>query len=157
MRKSTKVIWVAGIVAVLIGTMAVGVYAQNGRLIRQRRALRQNALLRPQAWAAGLNLSQDQKEQLKSILAGHREELKNIAVQTAQARKEFAAALAQGADPQTLKAAYDKVSSAGFERVLLRSTISAQVKSILTPEQLQQLEKRKTIRENRVKKVIKKL
>jgi len=152
MRKYTKAIWVAGIVAVLIGTMAVGINAQNGRFIRQRKALRQNALLRPQAWAAGLNLSQDQKEQLKSILAGHREELKNIAVQTAQARKELATALAQGADPQALKAAYDKVSSAGFERVLLRSKISAEVKSILTPEQLQQLEKRQQARQNRAKK-----
>ena len=152
MRKYTKAIWVAGIAAVLIGTMAVGVNAQNGRLIRQRRALRQNALLRPQAWAAGLNLSQEQKEQLRSILAGHKEELKNIAVQAAQARKELAAALAQGADPQALKAAYDKVSSAGFERVLLRSKISAEVKSILTPEQVQRLEKRKQARENRAKK-----
>ncbi len=152
MRKYTKTIWVAGIVAVLIGTMAVGVNAQNGRLSRQRRALRQNALLRPQAWAAGLNLSQEQKEQLRSILAGHKEELKSIAVQTAQARKELAAALAQGADPQALKAAYDKVSSAGFERVLLRSKISAEVKSILTPEQVQRLEKRKQARENRAKK-----
>ncbi len=155
MRRNTKIIWLVGVVAVLIGTMAVYAGAQNGRLVRQRRALRQNALLRPRIWAAGLNLSQDQKEQLKSILAGHKEEVRNLAVETAQARRGLSAAFAQGADQQALKDAYDKVANAGWDRVQLRSRISAEVRSILTPEQLQKLEKRKQIREDRAKKAIK--
>jgi Spy/CpxP family protein refolding chaperone len=135
----------------------VAASAQNGKLVRQRLVQRQktvgqNALPGAKALVAGLKLSPEQKEQVKSILAGHKTELKDVALGTREARKELAVALAQGADIQTLKAAHDKVSQADWDGILLRSKISAEIKPILTPEQQQRLERRTQIRE-RVRKI----
>jgi Spy/CpxP family protein refolding chaperone len=152
--RSNKAIWIAGLFGVLIGITAVVANAQNGRLIRQRFAQGQNALTRPQTWARGLNLTQDQKDQLKAILTNHQAEIKGVAKENAQARRELAAAMANGADQPTLKAAYEKVSNAGWDRVQLRSKISAEIKPILTPEQLQQLQNRKKLIENRAQRLI---
>jgi Spy/CpxP family protein refolding chaperone len=149
-----KLLWVAGIVLVLVGTMAAAAGAQNRQMARKRQVLR-NAVISKVRFA-GLNLSQDQKEQIKSIVAGHKAEIIGLARETAAARKELAAALANGADMLALKAAYDKVSSAGWDRVQLRSKVQAEIKGVLTPEQLQKIGKRMQIRENMVKRLIKK-
>ena len=154
MRRNKKALWAAGIVILLVGTMAAAAGAQNRQLARKRQVLR-NAVI-SKAMFAGLSLSQEQKDQIKSILAGHKTEITALARETAAARKEFAAALASGADLQTLKAAYDKTAGAGWDRVLLRSKVQTEIKGILTPEQLQKLEKRKQIRENLGKKPVKK-
>jgi Spy/CpxP family protein refolding chaperone len=155
--RNSKAIWIAGIFGVLIGITAVVANAQNGRLVRQRLAQGQNTLARPQAWVRGLNMTQDQKDQVKAILANHKAEIKDVAKENAQARKELAAAMANGTDVQTLKSAYDKVSAAGWDRVLLRNKISAEIKPILTPEQLQQLQKRKKLAGALTQRLIKRL
>ena len=154
MKRHRKALWAAGIVILLIGTMVAAAGAQNRQLIRNRQALR-NALV-SRARLAGLNLTQDQKDRIKSIIADHKMEIADIAKETAAARKEFAAALASGADTQTLKAAYDKVSSAGWDRIELRRKVQAEIRGILTPEQLQKIGKRMQMRENLVKRMIKK-
>ena len=148
-----KLIWAAGIVLALVGIVAATAGAQNRQLLRNRQALR-NALV-SRAMFAGLNLSQDQKDRIKSIIASHKPEIADIVRETAAARKELAAALSNGADTLALKAAYDKVSSAGWDRVQLRSRVQAEIKGILTPEQLQKIGKRMQIRENLVKRLIK--
>lgn len=149
-----KLFWVACIVLILVGTMAAAAGAQNRQLARKRQVTR-NALL-SKAMFAGLNLSQEQKDQLKGILAGHKEEIQALAKKTAAARRELAAAIAGGADPETQRNAYDKTARAGWDRLQLRLTIRAEVKNILTPEQLQKMEKRKQVRQNLLKRAIKK-
>ncbi len=140
--KNKKAVWIAGIFIVLIGTTTVVAATQNVRQARQRLTAGQRALARPLAWARGLNLTQEQRDQIKGILANHKTEITSVAKENRQARQELRDALANGADVQTLKAAYDKVSSAGWDRVLLRNKISTEIKPILTPEQLQKLQKR---------------
>jgi Spy/CpxP family protein refolding chaperone len=154
MNRHKKALWAAGIAILLIATMVAGASAQSQQQIRKRQALRNAAVSR--AMLAGLNLSQEQKDQIKAILAGHKEEIKGVAKENAAARRELAAAMAGGADSPSLKAAYDKVAGAGWDRVQLQSKVLTEIKGVLTPEQLQQLEKRKQMRANLVRKGIKK-
>jgi Spy/CpxP family protein refolding chaperone len=153
MKRHTNVILAAAVAFALVGGLVATSYAQNGRLVRQK--LAQRTQLRGQALALGLKLTQDQREQVKAILAGHKDELKTVAQENAQARKDVAAALAQGADQQTLRSAYKLASEAGWDRLMLRSNIFSEIKPILTPEQLQRLQKRNQLKEKLVKKAIK--
>jgi protein CpxP len=90
----------------------------------------------------GLNLTDQQKEQVKNILSNHKPDMKAVAQESLQARRGLREALAGGADQAALKAAYDKVSTAGWNALILREQIGSEIKQILTPEQQELLKKR---------------
>jgi Spy/CpxP family protein refolding chaperone len=143
MRRYGKILWSAGIVVTLIAFGVFAAPAQNAKAVRQRLAQSPDLQMRVQDFIAGLNLSAQQKEQAKSILAAHKEEIQNVVRENRQARQELAVGLNQGADLQTLKAAHDKMSQASWDQLLLRNKISSEIRSILTPEQQQKLQNRR--------------
>jgi Spy/CpxP family protein refolding chaperone len=158
MRKHVKVLGAMAAALLLVGALAAAAHAQNARLRPQgRRQAIQNAQIRPGPMLRGLNLTPEQKDQVKTILANHKPEIKEVVKENVQARKELRAALVNGSDQGALKAAYDNVAQAGWKGILLRSTIVAEVKPILTPDQLQRLQKRSQIREALAQRLMKRL
>ncbi len=129
----------AATVLVLSLAGAAAADAQNRRGILQQRAF---ASLRPGALVAGLNLTEQQREQVRSILAGHKDEMRTLAQEAREAQKAFREALAAGTDPAASKPAYDRAAEARWNMLLLRHRIASEIKQILTPEQQEKLEKR---------------
>jgi Spy/CpxP family protein refolding chaperone len=141
MKRYIKTILAVGAAMVLLATVAGVARAQNARRVGRAQAGAAN-ILRPATWLRGLDLTAEQKDQIKTIVASHKDEIKAVRQANAEARNALRAARAEGADLGTLKAAYDKVSNAGWEALVSRNTIGAEIKGILTPDQLAKLEKR---------------
>ena len=143
MKRYAKTMLAAGAAVVLLVVVAAAANAQNGRMALQaRNRARAAAIMRPAAWLRGLDLTAEQKDQIKTILANHKTEFQAVRQAGAEARKALRTAIADGADTATIKAAYDRVSSAGWDAFQLRMTLRTEIKGILTPEQLAKLEKR---------------
>ncbi len=138
MRKNQKVFW-AGLLAVflLAGAVAV-VNAQNVKRPQKGGA----AFALRGMFLAGLDLTDQQKEQIKTILSNHKSDIRTVAQGNLKARKDLRQAMAEGADQASLKAAYDEVSAAGWNALLLRKNIGAEIRPILTAEQQAKLQKR---------------
>jgi Spy/CpxP family protein refolding chaperone len=134
----------AAVLALLLGVTAItAAYAQNnGRFLQQRGAASLRGMLRPGAFLAGLNLTEQQREQVRNILAGHKEEIQALVRETREAQRAFREGLAAGKDPAALKPAYDRASEARWNMLLLRNRIAAEIRQILTPEQQEKLERR---------------
>jgi protein CpxP len=138
MKKYQRVLLAIGATVLLVVTMVAVANAQNAkRNLQGRRQQAANAMFRAKAFLQGLNLTQEQKDQVKTILTSHKEEIKAVVRDTAKARMALGSALSHGASEQVLKAAYDEVSRLGWNAVTLRSKIGAEMKQILTPEQLE--------------------
>jgi len=128
--------------AILLVVSAVAVAnAQNVMRLGQGREAA-NGLFKARLFLRGLNLTDQQKEQVKTILSNHKPDMKAVAQETLQARRGLREASASGADEAALKAAYDKVSAAGWNALMLRNQIGSEIKQILTPEQQDLLKKR---------------
>jgi Spy/CpxP family protein refolding chaperone len=144
MKRYTKALW-AGSLAVLliVGAVAVG-NGQNLRRLQQERggAAALRGMFGARMFLAGLDLTDPQKEQVKTIFANHKADIKAVVQDTIQARKGLREALAAGADSVALKTAYDKVSDAGWKALQLLTQIGAEIKPILTAEQQAKLQKR---------------
>jgi periplasmic protein CpxP/Spy len=138
MRRTRKIFW-AGSLAVLLALSAVAAAkAQNPKRLQQAGLV---AGIRGM-FLQGLDLTDQQKEQIRTILTNHKSDIQSVAQESLKAQKGLREALAAGADDATLKYAYDKVSAAGWDALLLRKNIGAEIKPVLTPEQLAKLQKR---------------
>jgi Spy/CpxP family protein refolding chaperone len=136
MRKYPKTSLALGMVMLLMVTFAAVASAQNAKANRQFLGPgAQRAALRARAFLKGLALTDQQKDQVKTVLTNHREEIQSTAREFAAARLVLGQALAHGASDQTLKAAFDKVSSAEWNAVTLRSKVVAEMEQVLTPDQ----------------------
>jgi protein CpxP len=142
MRGYQKALAAISLAALLIVGVVAVANAQNLKRLGQNGAAAFKGKFNARMFLRGLNLTDQQKEQVKNILSNHKPDIKAIAQESLQARKGLREALAVGADQGALKAAYDKVSSAGWNALLLRNQIGSEIKQILTPEQLQLLQKR---------------
>jgi len=128
--------------AVLLTVSAVAVAnAQNLKRLGQGGAAAKG-MFNARMFLRGLNLTDQQKEQVKNILSNHKPEMKAVAQESLQARRGLREALAGEADQAALKAAYDKVSTAGWNALMLRNQIGSELRQILTPEQQELLQKR---------------
>ena len=86
--------------------------------------------------AARLNLTDAQKEQLKSIRESHREELKALSDRARAARRGVqAAATAETLDEGLIRARAAELATIESDLVVARARIYAEVFRILTPEQ----------------------
>jgi Spy/CpxP family protein refolding chaperone len=153
--------------ALVIGVAAVGLAAQqtpprasgNGQYqmgpggvgLRMHQAMRRMFLKGVRA----LDLTADQKAQIKTTLQGHREEFKAIARDMAAARLALNDAVtADTVDDAAIKAASARVAEVNVRAALLRANVHREVFGLLTPDQQQ---KAKTMRESaktRVRKAI---
>lgn len=144
MNRFQKLLAASCLILLVVAGSVVMANAQNQRRLQQARpgAARFGGMFRPGMFVAGLDLTDQQKEQVKAILANHKDDIKAAVQGDVQARKAVREALMGGADEAALKAAYDQASAAGWQTLLLRSKINAEIKPILTPEQQAKLQQR---------------
>ncbi len=138
MRGYRTILW-AGILAVALAMgVATVAKAQNAKRLQQAGAA---AGLRG-TFLQGLDLTDRQKEQIKTILVNHKTDIQSVAQETRKARQGLREAMTAGADDASLKTAYDQLSAARWNALMLRKNIAGEVKPILTPDQLAKLQKR---------------
>jgi protein CpxP len=89
----------------------------------------------------GLNLTDAQREQLRSITQAHREEFQKAAEALRTAHRAFGEAVRAG-DESTIRSQSTAVANAMAEEAILRAKVRAEVHGLLTPEQQQQLKQR---------------
>jgi periplasmic protein CpxP/Spy len=144
MKRYLKVPLGVSLVAILLVGAVTVASAQNAKRLQQNRgqAAAGMGMFRASLLLGGLDLTDQQKEQVKGILSNHNAEIKTVVQENLKARKGLREALASGIDPAALKGAYDQASSAGWDTLNLRIKIMSEIKSVLTPEQQQRLQKR---------------
>ncbi len=138
MRGYRKIFWAGSLaIALAVGAVTV-VKAQNAKRLQRTGPA---AGLRG-TFLQGLDLTDQQRQQIKSILANHKSEIQSVAQEARTARQGLREALAAGADNATLKTAYDQLSAARWDALMLRKNIGGEIKPILTADQLAKLQKR---------------
>ncbi len=123
MRGSRKVFW-AGILVIALAIGAVG--AAEAQNLKRSQQARPAAGLRG-TFLQGLDLTDQQKQQIRTILATHKADIQSVAQANLTARKDLREALAAGADTSTLKAAYDRLSAAKWDALVLRKSIGEEL------------------------------
>lgn len=157
MKRYLKSLLALGAALLLAATVAVAANAQNakpGQNGAQKRVLR--SMIRPGAALRGLDLSQQQKDQVKAILTSHKDAIKAAVTDGVKARLVMNRALASGASDQDLKAAFDNATNAQWNALQLRSQMIAEIKPILTPDQQARLQQRLQKVDARIQNLLKK-
>jgi Spy/CpxP family protein refolding chaperone len=159
MKPYQKSLAAVGSALLLVVVAAAALNAQNARMWRRNpgRANQYGMMFRPRAFLAGLNLTQQQKDQVKTIFANHKPDIQNVSKERAAAQKTLGDDIFNGADQATLQADAGKVSSAEWDAVLLRSKIWAEIKPVLTSDQLTQLQQRRQKIDQRVQNFLNRL
>jgi len=84
----------------------------------------------------GLDLSVQQKQQIKGIMQSHRNDMLAGKVAVLQARQNLLAATTSGTfDAEAVQTAYSALSAAQQNMTVLRAEIFSQVMPVLTPDQ----------------------
>ncbi len=84
----------------------------------------------------GLNLSKAQKEQIKTVMKGHRKEFFEGKIAVLKARQNLMAATTSPTfDQAAVQKAYGDVSVAQEKMAILRAKVFSEVMPILTPDQ----------------------
>jgi Spy/CpxP family protein refolding chaperone len=90
--------------------------------------------------AEKLNLTDDQKSQIKTILSGEKDTLKTLLTQLHDARKGMRAAIqASDANEASVRAAAAKVASVEADLAVERMKLYGKISPVLTDEQRQQI------------------
>jgi Spy/CpxP family protein refolding chaperone len=113
-------------------------------MAQQRAAFGMNAF-----WA-GLELTQAQKEQVRAILAKYKTDIQALARDSVAARQELNRTIAAGASPDELQSAFGKAQGIELDVVKLRATIALEIRQILTADQLAKLQQRLQSAETRL-------
>lgn len=139
---------------VMLATLAVGVtYAQQQQQPQQPKqdrpgwqGGRMGMGLGPMGgpgWVGGLhlalrqlNLTDDQRQQIKTILSGHADDFKALADRSRPARQALIDAIAAG-DEAAIRQHSGELAAVQTDGALLASRVHAEVFKILTPEQQQ--------------------
>ena len=92
----------------------------------------------------GVDLTDAQKEQLRSIMESHKEEFEQVGAKLREAHRGLAAAAdGQAVDEAAIRARSTTLASALADEAILRAKVRAEVQGILTAEQLQKMQERK--------------
>jgi Spy/CpxP family protein refolding chaperone len=90
--------------------------------------------------AEKLNLTDDQKSQIKAVLSGEKDTLKTLLTQLHDARKDMRAAIqASGANETSVRAAATKVASVEADLAVERMKLYGKIAPVLTDEQRQKI------------------
>jgi periplasmic protein CpxP/Spy len=150
MSKSIKLRWVTGVAAAAVVTMAVGVtHAQQtagqpgGQAMRAGRGMMGGpgmmgggrGLAAIRMGLAQLNLTDPQKEQVKTILKGHREKVQGFAAQGRDAGRALREAVADGADEATIRAKAADAAKVQADLAVFGAQLRKEILGVLTPEQ----------------------
>jgi periplasmic protein CpxP/Spy len=91
----------------------------------------------------GIELTDAQREQVRSITESHNTELRQIATKLREAHRAFAEAVRVDAvDENTVRTRSTALATAMADEAILRAKVRAEVRGILTAEQQQQLNDR---------------
>jgi periplasmic protein CpxP/Spy len=96
----------------------------------------------------GVQLTDAQRDQVRSIMEAHRTEFDNLAKALREAHRGFADAVRSG-DESTIRARSTAIGTAMADEAILRAKVRSEVHALLTPEQQQQLKEREAEREKR--------
>jgi periplasmic protein CpxP/Spy len=98
----------------------------------------------------GVDLTDAQKEQLRSIMESHKQEFEQVRTKLREAQQGLATAVdAQTVDEATIRARSTTLATALADEAILRAKVRGEVQGILTAEQRQQIEQRKAQRKPR--------
>jgi Spy/CpxP family protein refolding chaperone len=84
---------------------------------------------------AQLNLTDEQKAQVKSIVQGHKDEMQAAGTQVRDARRALGDAIANDADEQTIRTAAGNLGKVQGDMAVLGAKLHKQIFSVLTPDQ----------------------
>ena len=145
----------AAAAALMLGTLAVGVEAQQ-RAGRRAGVAGMRAPLARMALAHGLrlplgqlNLTAEQREKVQAILGAHRAESQSIRERAMPAQRALNGAIAAG-DEAAVRQASAEVAAVQTDRALLAMRVRNEVWRILTPEQQQKAQELQKQFEGRV-------
>jgi periplasmic protein CpxP/Spy len=138
MAERAKIRATVGMLVAALGTVAVGVsYAQqqgskpqmtiSGRGMAQRGPL---GLVR-----RGLGLSDEQMQQIRTIIQSRKADLKSVRVQMQQARRGVADAITNDEGEAAIRARSAELAKVQADLAVFRAEIRRQVFDVLTPEQ----------------------
>jgi protein CpxP len=106
----------------------------------------------------GLDLSAQQKQEIKGIVQGHRKDLLEGKIAVLQARQNLLTATTiNSTDPNAVQAAYRSAAAAQEQITLQRAGMFSRVMSVLTPEQQTVVKGRIATADQRLQERIKKL
>jgi periplasmic protein CpxP/Spy len=98
-----------------------------------------------------LELSDEQREQIRTITQSHRDEMRQIAERTREAQRGLdAAAEGTSVDEADIRAKSTALASALADGAIFRAKVNAEILGVLTPEQQQKLTELRTQREQRM-------
>ncbi len=139
--KRRKCVLAIGLIIILaaINLTAASAAAQNRQ--RAARAPMRARLLALQGMMNGLNLTADQKDQIKAVLQGTKSQFQQTSQELLKARLD----LANGYD-----AAAGELATVLSQAVTLRKQVFEKIKPILTPDQLSKLQSRQQLRQQRL-------
>ena len=148
---------VSSVVAgLIVGALASdAALAQSGRQRAGRGWARGGArvaagALTPAGMALGrLNLSDQQRQQVKDVLAAHKPGLTALAERAAPARRALAAAIAAG-EETAIRQASAVLAAVQADRAVLRGKVRSEILAILTPEQREKAKELRARVEKRV-------
>ena len=159
MTTTFKTSLAAGFVAVVLATGSALVIAQDGQLPRRGPGPGMGGMrgpggpMGPMAMGPGpgfreLDLSDDQKAQVKSIMDSHQAEFKAVGEKIAAAREAMRTVLeAETLDESAVRAKSVEVAAAEADAAILGAKVRAQTLQVLTSEQLSKLKERQATRE----------
>jgi protein CpxP len=100
----------------------------------------------------GVDLTDAQREQVRTIVDSHRDELRQVGEKLREAHRAFAeATMADPIDESAIRAKSTAIAAAMADEAILRTKVRTEVTAILTAEQQEQLKTRQQERETRRK------
>jgi protein CpxP len=92
----------------------------------------------------GIDLTEAQREQLRTIMGSHKQEFETVRTKLREAHQGLASATAgQTVDESAIRARSTALATALADEAILRAKVRVEVNGILTAEQLQQLQERR--------------
>lgn len=136
--------WLTGVAVavVMLGTLAVGVSQAQQRAARGRAQWQRGAVMpRAPLAALGFNLRQlgltdQQRQQVRTIVTSHAADFRAIADRAVPARRALTDAIATG-DEGAIRQRSQDLGAVQTDRALLAARVRAEVFKLLTPEQQQ--------------------
>jgi Spy/CpxP family protein refolding chaperone len=95
-------------------------------------------------WAAfrmDLNVTDEQRSQIRAIVANHRDEIKSVVASIVEKRKALRqAVMANPADEAAIRTASDNLAKAIGDAAVLASKVIAEIRPIMTEEQIKKVQ-----------------
>lgn len=124
-----------------VRTQAGGEAGQGGWRQRPIARLIASRLHKWAAFRADLNITDEQRSQIRAIVATHRDEIKPVVSAVVEKRKAIRqAVMANPADEAAIRTASDNLAKVVGDAAVLASKVIAEIRPILTEEQIKKVQ-----------------